>query len=305
METLSKAGQWAFAICLIGLAGQQLYYSDLRPVFVPAWGNPIPGHAILAYLFSIILIAAAATLLAQKAIRPAMLLLGALLLALFLFSFVPFELFVDPNGNQIGAWNNALKDLSISGWAFIAAAAHPANPKTAAYPAHPADPKPGAYPRLLLPMGRLFFSIMMIIFGIEHFLFAQGVKTLVPSWIPGNLFWTYFAGVALIGSGLSIILGIKVKLVATLTGIMVFIWFLILHIPRAIIAPVTDKGNELSSVFESLGVSGIAFVIAYTYRGNPFTRSTRSSKHYSPGSHPATHDPDQAQQQQAYPSKHT
>jgi len=44
---------------------------------------------------------------------------------------------------------------------------------------------------------------------------------------------------------------------------MVFIWFLILHIPRAVVAPVTDNGNELSSVFESLGVSGIAFVIAY------------------------------------------
>jgi hypothetical protein len=30
-----------------------------------------------------------------------------------------------------------------------------------------------------------------------------------------------------------------------------------------VVAPVTDKGNEMSSVFESLGYSGIAFVIAY------------------------------------------
>jgi hypothetical protein len=64
---------------------------------------------------------------------------------------------------------------------------------------------------------------------------------------------------------MAIIFQIKVRLVGILLGIMVFIWFLILHIPRAAIAPVTDQGNELSSVFESLGVSGIAFVIALRY----------------------------------------
>ena len=77
MEALAKAGRWAYAICLIGLAGQQLYYSDLRPVFVPAWASPIPGHALLAYLFSIILIGTATTLFVGKGVRIAMLLLAA------------------------------------------------------------------------------------------------------------------------------------------------------------------------------------------------------------------------------------
>ncbi|HLX67253.1 MAG TPA: hypothetical protein VKR41_09670 [Puia sp.] len=246
MAPLARAGQCAFALCLIGLAGQQLYDSDLRPVFVPAWALSAGARAVLAGLFSIILIGTAAGLLLRKMVLPAMLLLGSLLFALFLFSYVPFELLVDPNGRQIGAWNNALKELNISGSAFLIAG------------------MAGAWPKVLIPVGQFFYSIMLIIFGIEHFLFAQGVRTLVPTWIPGDLFWTYFAAVALIGSGIAIILRIKVKLVATLLGIMVFIWFLILHIPRAVVAPVTDKGNELSSVFESLGVSGIAFVIAYS-----------------------------------------
>ena len=110
-------------------------------------------------------------------------------------------------------------------------------------------------------MGRIFYSIMLVIFGFEHFLYAEGVRQLVPAWIPGDLFWTYFAAVALIGAGISILFRIKVKPISLLLGIMVFIWFLILHIPRAVVAPATDMGNELSSVFESLGVSGIAFVI--------------------------------------------
>lgn len=254
MEVLAKAGRWAFAICLIGLAGQQLYYSDLRPVFVPAWASPIPGHALLAYLFSIILIGSAATLLVGKGMRTAMLFLGGLLLALFLFSYAPFELFVNPNGMQIGSWNNALKELSIAGSSFIIAGTFPDAPAS------------GWISRVLVPVARFFYSIMLIIFGIEHFLFGEFVRSLVPGWIPGDLFWTYFAAVALIGAGVAIILRFKVKLVALLLGIMVFIWFLILHIPRAVVAPVTDQGNELSSVFESLGVSGVAFVIAWGYR---------------------------------------
>jgi len=245
MAPLARAGQCAFAICLIGLAGQQLYDSDLRPVFVPAWTLSAGARGLLAYLFSIILIGTAAGLLLRKMVLPAMLLLGSLLFALFLFSYVPFELLVDPNRRQIGAWNNALKELNFSGSAFLIAGIA------------------GARPKVLIPVGQFFYSIMLVIFGIEHFLYAQGVRTLVPTWIPGDLFWTYFAAVALIGSGIAIIIRFKVKLVATLLGIMVFIWFLILHIPRAVVAPVTDKGNELSSVFESLGVSGIAFVIAY------------------------------------------
>jgi hypothetical protein len=248
MEPLAKAGQWAFAICLIGLAGQQLYDSDLRPVFVPAWALSTAARAVLAYLFSAILIGTAASLLLGKGVRPAMLLLGSLLLALFIFSYVPFELLVDPNRRQIGSWNNALKELNISGGAFLIAG------------------MAGAYPKVLIRMGSIFYAIMLVIFGIEHFLYVDGVRLLVPAWIPGDLFWTYFAAVALIGSGISIIFRIKVRLVATLLGIMVFIWFVILHIPRAAVAPVTDKGNELSSVFESLGVSGIAFVIALVNR---------------------------------------
>ncbi len=121
MKTLAKAGQWAFAICLIGLAGQQLYYSDPRPVFVPAWASPIPGHTLIAVIFSIILIGTAATLLLRKGVRIAMLALGSLLLALFIFSYLPFELLVDPNRSQLGAWNNALKELNISGGAFLIA----------------------------------------------------------------------------------------------------------------------------------------------------------------------------------------
>jgi hypothetical protein len=258
MENLAKIGRWFYAICLVGLAGQQFYYGSFCPVFVPAVPSLIPGQMVLVYLLSLFLIGAAVALVLEKEVRTSMLLLGGLLLALFVFCHIPFELLVDPGVKQIGSWNH-IKDLSMfSGSAFIIAGCFPGKRLP--------GQKDTAFLRpleALIPYGIVFFSIMLVIFGIEHFLYADGVQTLVPDWIPGHLFWTYFAAVALIGAGVALIFRIKVKLIGILTGTMIFIWFLILHIPRAAVAPVTDKGNEMASVFESLGYSGIAFVIAY------------------------------------------
>ena len=258
MEILAKIGRWFYGISLVGLAGQQFYYGSFHPVFVPPFPSQIPAQVVLVYLFSLFLIGAAVALVLVKKVRTTMLFLGGLLLTLFFFCHIPYELLCDPGANQIGNWNKALKDLSISGSAFILAGCFPdglvGGQKDRAF-LRPLE--------ALIPFGSFFYSIMLVIFGIEHFLYADGVQNLVPDWIPGHLFWTYFAAVALIGAGLAIIFRFKVKLIGILTGTMIFIWFLILHIPRAAVAPVTDKGNELSSVFESLGCSGIAFVIAY------------------------------------------
>jgi uncharacterized membrane protein YphA (DoxX/SURF4 family) len=249
-----------FAIMLVGLAGQQYYDGEFRPVLVPSWPSPIPGQIVLVYLLSAVLIVAAVLLVTGKMARTAMVLLGWLFLLLVLFCHIPYHLLHDPNATTIGVWNNALKELSFSGGALVMAASFPPEldwtPKTSGI---------GKILEDLIPMGTLFFSIMLIVFGTEHFLFAEYVKMLVPDWIPGHLFWTYFAAVILIGAGVGIIFGVRLKWIGTLLGIAIFIWFLILHIPRAAVAPVTDKGNELSSVFESLGDSGVAFVMACVF----------------------------------------
>lgn len=63
---------------------------------------------------------------------------------------------------------------------------------------------------------------------------------------------------------------IRVGLIAALLGAMVFIWFMILHIPKVIHAPVADRGGEMTSAFLALAYSGIAFVIAGSGSGKKF-----------------------------------
>lgn len=120
----------------------------------------------------------------------------------------------------------------------------------------------------------------MILGGIQHFLFVDFVASLVPAWIPGHVFWTYFAGVALIAGGTGLILPQTVRLAAPLAGLMMFLWVLLLHIPRAMAAAPAQSRNEWTAVFEALTMSGIAFVLA----GASSRRSGRRSAHSSTGS---------------------
>ena len=86
----------------------------------------------------------------------------------------------------------------------------------------------------LMPFGRLFFAITMGVFGGDHLVNAVDIAPLVPAWIPWHLFWAYFVGVALIAAALSIILQRYSKLAATLLGIMLLLFVVLMHIPNLV-----------------------------------------------------------------------
>jgi hypothetical protein len=257
MEKLIKSGQVFFGIAIAGLGIQQFLYAGFRPVILPSGSSPLFGIVFWACLTGAVLIAAAFAIIFEKQGRVISLWLGGLFLAFFCFGHVPFELFADPYGQHLGTWTNALKELALSGGAFVVAGSFPLikiNGKR--------QPAIIGWLEKLIPAGPVFFSITMICFGIDHFLYTDFVKSLVPAWIAHEVFWTYFAAVALIGSGIAIIFRIRLRLVGMLLGSMLFLWLLMLHIPRAVADPYGDKGNEITSVFEALGFSGIAFIIA-------------------------------------------
>jgi uncharacterized membrane protein YphA (DoxX/SURF4 family) len=149
-------------------------------------------------------------------------------------------------------WENAEKELAFASGAFVIAGCFSEKNENLFYRAL----------GKLIPFGPILFSIPIISFGILHFLYAKDVADYVPSWVPNRLFWAYLAGTALIVSGLAIILKIKSGLAAALLGVMILIWFIILHIPRVITSPIAYMGSEITSAFIALAYSGIAFVIA-------------------------------------------
>jgi uncharacterized membrane protein YphA (DoxX/SURF4 family) len=257
MEKLTKIGRLFYAMAMVGVGFQQFFYSDFPPMILPPLHASIPGLAIWAWVSGAALMAAGAAIIFEKKARTSSLVLGGILLSLFCFYYIPYELFVDPYYIYLGQWGDAEKELALSGGAFVIAGSF-------------REEKAIVQKKLLfikvlekfIPLGGIFFSITMISFGIDHFLYTKHVAPLVPSWIPNAFFWTYFAAVALIGAGLSIILKIWVKPIASLLGLMIFLWFILLHIPRGIALPFANMGNEPTSALSALAFSGIAFVIA-------------------------------------------
>jgi uncharacterized membrane protein YphA (DoxX/SURF4 family) len=257
MEKLIKAGRIFYGIAMAGIGFQQIFYADFHPMTFPPQHAWLPGLAIWAYATGAALIIAGGAIVFKKNAKPVALMLGGIFLAVFCLYYIPYELIVDPYYKHLGEWGNAEKELALAGGAFVVAGSF--------HQDHTNVGKKSLLNKFLeklIPFGGIFFSITMISFGIDHFLYTAGIATMVPSWIPNHAFWTYFAAIALIGAGIAIIFEIKLNVIATLLGTMIFIWFIILHIPGAIANPFTDKGNEVTSAFSALAFSGTAFVIS-------------------------------------------
>lgn len=254
MNISLKIGRTFYGFAMVVYGIQQIFYGTFRSVQFPAWQTHIPWLFMWAIVTGIGLVAAGVAIVFNKKGRMVSLYLGGIFLFLFLFVHIPFEIFGEVNSSShLALWTNALKGLALSGGAFVMAGSFGELSEKSA---------PVRFLERFIPFGGIFFSITMISFGIMHFMYGEFVSNLVPDWFPDHLFWTYFSAVALIGSGLSIILNIRSGAIAMLMSIMLFLWVILLHIPRAVENPFSERGNEISSVFDALAFCGIAFVIS-------------------------------------------
>jgi putative oxidoreductase len=120
-------------------------------------------------------------------------------------------------------------------------------------------------------IGCLLLALPMVVYGFEHFIYADFVATIVPPWIPWHMFWVYFCGVALFAAGLSILVNKHARLAAALLGTMIFLWVLTIHVFLIFHKPgdawadrrvFGDLPGRLNNAFKDLGLSGAAFICA-------------------------------------------
>jgi uncharacterized membrane protein len=235
----------------------QLYYGDFRPQILPPWPAGITALAFCARIAGLMLVASGVVILINKHGRTIALLWAGLLLAFIPVFHVPYMIFFGQHPEHLGSWGDTFNTLALAGMAFVVAGSLSEDNSSAR----------GKSPlmRLLeaiIPFGRIPFCITIVAFGVCHFLYSRDIETLIPAWLPWHRFWTYFAGTCLVGSGTAIILKIRVKVVASLLATMIFLWVLIIHIPRAISDPHRDEGNEIESAARALAESGSAFLLA-------------------------------------------
>ncbi len=234
MDALTRPGRLIFALAIAALGAQQLIYADFvpGPLIAPPW---LPWRPFWACLSGLALVAAGLGMATRKEGRRAATVLGMLLLAVVLLFHLPGPVAILRDGT---ARTRAFEALAMGGAAFALAAAPFAT------------------------LGRLLFALPLAVFGVQHFMYAAFVATLIPAWIPGPLFWTYLTGVVFIAASVSIVAGRKAHLAAALLGLMFFLWFVLLHAPRVAARP--HNGNEWNSAFVALAFCGGSWVLAGT-----------------------------------------
>ncbi|MEO5977054.1 MAG: hypothetical protein ABIS36_04535 [Chryseolinea sp.] len=254
MSNLVKLGKAFYSSSMAGIGLHQLFYAEFNNMMMPPWPIDNTGYTVLAYAGNLALILAGIKMFSTTKARITALILGATFLFLCLLSYALYELILDPYSHHLPLWTNALKELAFAGGAFVLAG-------TSRAPASETNSTILKGLEKFIPYGHAFFCITMISFGLMHLLYLEHVSKLVPAWIPFPVFWTALAGIALIGSGLCIVAKIKLRLVSNLLALMIFIWLLILHIPRAVSTPLLDHGNQVTSAFSALIFVGIALMI--------------------------------------------
>src|ERR1700733_6183764 len=121
MGNLSNIGRNFFGIAIAGMGFLTIYYHDFPYMLIPPKHSGIPGLVMLACICGAMLILAGACIVFKKKIRPISLLLGCVLLVIFCFYFIPYQLIVSSDYMHFGDWENAAKELTLSGGAFVIA----------------------------------------------------------------------------------------------------------------------------------------------------------------------------------------
>lgn len=276
MHRLIPVGRLFFALGFVGLGLRHFVLREFVTGRAPAWPETLPGGVVWAYLTGAIFIAVGIALIARRQARIAAFTAALLIFLWALLRHIPV---VAADSFLAPTWTAAGKALTFFGGALAVAGTLPPVEDWR----HELLSKLVSLRSELVTLGRLCLGVFLLITGAQHFIYTSFVASLIPAWFPGNpVFWTYFAGVALIAGGIGLLLPWTAAPAALLSGVMVFSWFWIIHVPRAFVS-----ASDGIAVYEALAVSGIAFVIA----GFLYDRDSLRDPGAAPAREPAPDSP--------------
>jgi uncharacterized membrane protein len=247
LDKLLPFGRLFYAIPM-GVFGTD-HFADATNIakIVPRY---MPWHMFWTYFVGTALIAAALSIILQIRARLAATLLGCMFV-LFVAMMDIRALMITHGSSQF--WAITLRDFTFSGGAFAIAA-------------HQWKRTSSAGATWLVVLSRFFVGIPAIVFGVAHFLhptmepgFPLGKIT--PAWIPGNIFWVYLTGSALVACGACFVVNKKARWAAIYLGIVILLLVVFIYVPVTVSNP-SDLDSGLNSLADTLALSGTALVLA-------------------------------------------
>ncbi|HEV2709854.1 MAG TPA: hypothetical protein VGU67_06570 [Edaphobacter sp.] len=245
VDGLSRVGRILFGLAMVLFGLLYLFHArGTGPAPGPPWAAET---GILACLIGAGFVVVGVSIVSKMGARAAAVSLGVVLLLRVLIFFVPQWI---RHSHDPGPWTSGAEIMAMGAAALVLA---------------------GELELLnsmswesLVVAGRFLFAAALVVFGVQHFLYAKFIATLIPAWIPGHLFFSYFVGAVFLAVALSLATKIQGRLAAALLGLMFLLWVVVLHAPRVAATP--QNGNEWTSAFVALAFSGGSFVLAGALR---------------------------------------
>lgn len=251
MTRILTFGRVCFGLGMVGLGLTHFAFRQFTTGRAPAWPASVPGGVAWAYVTGLVVIAIGVAIVFRWRPRSAAIVGVVMIAGWALLRHIPV-LFQTPF--LAGSWTQAGKALALIGGLSCIAAVSPTEwtlrRSRLSSIVNGTDS--------LITVARVCLGIFFLITGTQHFIHTPFVASLIPTWFPGDAVrWTYFAGAALLAGGVGLLVRRSARIAGLLAGLMVFSWFWIIHLPRAMVS-VSDG----IAVYEALAVAGIAFTIA-------------------------------------------
>jgi uncharacterized membrane protein YphA (DoxX/SURF4 family) len=234
MDSLLKLGRCFFGGSILFFGIEYLvsgrYLGGLPPM--PPWA---PGGRVGAYVVGAILVAIAGCIISRRYVRESSLALAVFFVLCVLVLHTQRLQSVLHNGNDR---TRALEPLAMAGAALVLS----------------------GYSKAVTMAGRILFALTLLVFGWQHFIYAPFIAMLIPAWMPGHLFLTYFTGTAFIAAGVAILSGFLARQGAIWPGIMFLLWVVTLHAPR--VAGAVRNADEWTSAVVAVAMAGASWIVA-------------------------------------------
>jgi putative oxidoreductase len=106
-------------------------------------------------------------------------------------------------------------------------------------------------------------AVVLIIFGVFHFLYPRDLLVYVPPSLPGGIAWAYAVGAAFILAGLSFITNQYVKVTGYVLFVLLVIFILTIHVPNYMHSGDKEMRQlALINILKDTAIAGFALHIA-------------------------------------------
>jgi putative oxidoreductase len=110
-------------------------------------------------------------------------------------------------------------------------------------------------------------SIVLFIFGLQHFFRPYELLVKVPDFLPGGLVWVYIVGTAFMLAALSFITNKLVRVAAYLLALLLFAFVLTIHLPNYMNTADPEYARQsLTNALKDAALAAFALYIASNAR---------------------------------------